>query len=334
MSMFYKDKGNWVCGKIPRNSNPIYIESLTVYLNCLDPLFSKAKQASNFEFILTLLDISGTKDCGWDASETTQEIFKTFNSLKKRIKYSDEQTYVFLLLYGLIVEASFIYDLLSNLLNVVGGGRYNRDNFPSKKRGGNLVPQSPSEKIRKLLKQSSALKIPKALKELDDIYDRELRNAVFHSNYSLYDEEIRLLEANKRYSTTEIHALINKTLAYYEAIVFLRKYYRNSYTKPEVIDVHPDFSPDTREKAIVMVREGAGVIGIKDIWTKQQIDQGKIPFSLLKLLPYEMKMFSDDPFRTEFPVNKIDKTNKLLKRTPIFLRKRLIKIIEREYINK
>jgi len=95
--MIYKNKsGKWIAKGIPKDFNPTYTKSLVLYFNTLDPLFIKAQKKSDFEFILTLLNIHGTQDVGWNPFETTQDIFRTFHKLKAKIKYNDEQLHLFL----------------------------------------------------------------------------------------------------------------------------------------------------------------------------------------------------------------------------------------------
>ena len=57
--MLYRDVDNkWKISKVPRRFNAIYTKSLVQYLNHLDLLFGKAKNTCEFEFILSLLNIS------------------------------------------------------------------------------------------------------------------------------------------------------------------------------------------------------------------------------------------------------------------------------------
>ena len=51
----------------------------------------------------------------------------------------------------------------------------------------------------------------------------------------------------------------------------------------------------------VMVREGHGVIGVKDAWTREQIERGKIPFRLVRFFPDEARLMEEDPMRALFP---------------------------------
>lgn len=326
--MIYKNEnGAWTADKTPRSFNKIYAQSIVLYSNSLDPLFDKAKQKSEFEFILTLLNIQGTQDAGWDPFETTQDIFETFNKVKRKIRYRDEQIHLFLLLYGLILEASYPYEIIYNLFKVISGDRYSAFCFPDIKLGnrGKTRPMTASEKIQKIKEIAKKLNFENNISFFDDIFNKQLRNAIFHSDYCLYADEIRTQKPTGIYKVEYLMEKINKTLAYYETLINLVKMHKSSYKEAEIIDVHSQFSNDPKEKAVVMIRKNAGVIGLKDNWTKEQISQGKIPYRLCRILPYEQKMINKNPFISKFPPNKITRTNRILRIFPIFIRRHLLK---------
>ncbi len=323
--------GKWTASNIPVDMNPVYAKALVNFFNSLDPLFTKAQEKSDFEFIFALLNIQGMQDAGWDAFETTRDIFETFNKLKSKIKYNDEQLHLFLVLYGLILEASYPYDLLYNLLRIISGDRYSATCFPdgNKSNSGKPRPMSASDKINKIKELADKLGLKTNIQPLVDIFDKELRNAIFHSDYCLYNNELRLPRSSTIYKVEDVMAILNKTVAYYEVIIRLVKMYKASYENSEIIDPHPDFSADPEEKVVVMVRKGTGVIGIKSSWTQEEVAQGKIAFSLSRLLPYEQKMLQKDPTLVEFPENKVEKWNKFLHMFPVPIRKHLLPITKR-----
>lgn len=325
------DNGKWSLDKIPKGTNQVYWQALIDFFNAFEPLFSKAQNISDFEFVCTLLNIQGMESAGWDPYTTTKEIFETFNKLKSKIKSGDEQLHLFLVLYGLILESSYPYDLIYNLLRIISGDRYSAFCFPDIPLGksGKKRPMYPTEKLNKIEQLAKAQGLEKNLKFLVDIYNKDLRNAVFHSDYCIYENEIRLPKSTIILKRKDVDALINRTMAYHEAIVSLVKMYKSSYEKSEIIDVHPDFSKDPDEKAMVIVRKGTGVIGVKDNWTAEEIARGKIPYRLCRLLPYEQKMMNKNPFLADLPENKIEKWNKFLLIFPVPIRRFLLPITKR-----
>src|SRR5215471_315191 len=51
--------------------NADHDEALPRYLTALDPVFTRAREQSEFELILTLLRVRGLQDAGWHAYQTT-----------------------------------------------------------------------------------------------------------------------------------------------------------------------------------------------------------------------------------------------------------------------
>ncbi len=328
--MIYKDEnGIFKFTKIPKNYNQIYAQALVKFLNSFDPIFEKARDKSEFDFILTLLNIKGIQPVNLDPFETTQDIVKTILDFRNKLRDSRAQIHVSLLLYGLIIEASLPYELIFNLINIIGGNRYQFNNFPDKETKKGFRPLTPGEKIDKIEEKAKNLRLEKHIEPLKEILNREIRNAVFHSDYCYFKDQIVIPRSSRSYNIDEIKSLINKTLAYYETIDNLRKSYKLSYTKPKTIDVPSWFSNDPELKAVIMVRKKTGVIGLKDNWTEDQIRAGKIQFRCCTILPYEQKMIKQNPCLALFPPNRIDSINSILKIFPNIIRKHLYKIANR-----
>lgn len=324
----------WVAIGRKHKWNLIHRESLLKYLNCLDPLFEKAKDVSEFEFICTLTRVEGIKSAGWDPWENTVDVFDNIYKLANRVRNHKKQTFLSLWLYGHIIEASEPYEIVANLMNIIEGQRYHMENFPDIVGKGNYSrPQSPSEKIRLLTERAGKINMIDSVLPFQEVFDRELRNAIFHSDYSLYGGELRLtgakLGVKRIYTHAELDALFNKALAYFEAFKNLMSVYIRSYQQPKVIPIHPDFSKDPEEKAVTIVRKGYGLVGLKDNWTNEQIKMGKITFRMGRFLSYETRMLDKNSTLAVLPPNRIKKINRVLRLLPNFLRKKVIKFVEK-----
>lgn len=309
------------------DTHPQMKKSLEKYLNALDALFRKAKEKQECEFILSLLAIKGMQSAGWDLLGGMEETFKALGKIrnKNRKNYYGVQT-IYLFMYGLILESDPLYELLANLLNVAEGKRFliAGANFPDIKHpNGATQSVPPIDKINQIKSRAEQLKLNLSL--FDDFYDKELRNALFHSDYVLYDNEIRLPNTfhNKVYSNEEWVVLTNNAMAYYQAITHLRKYHISLYDKPQTITPHPEMVHRQNEKVLTIVREGHGVIGIKDAFTKQEIEQGKIPFSLGKFYPEEQRLIRKGQLL--LPKYKEPIINIIYKYSPDFFKRILLK---------
>jgi hypothetical protein len=193
--------------------------------------------------------------------------------------------------YGHIVEASEPYELLANLVDVANGGRFKFDRFPPHPNGR---PKSPGEKIQQLREMAVAAGMPGVASPLQEIWNREFRNAIFHADYSFYGNELRTVRPLKIYTHDEHMAILNRALAYHEALSHLYKIHIASYHEPEVIPVHPEFSQNPEERAVVIVREGYGATGMKDAWTREQIAAGYITFRIGRFTPDEIRILDSD----------------------------------------
>jgi len=320
---------NWKAAGVSRK-NPIFIDHLLKTMNSFQPIFETAKIKSEFEFIMVLLRIVGIQDVGWDAWENTIDVVKTISKLHQAAKFN-ASIHLQLWLYGHIIEASEPYNVIANMLNVASGGRYQIDNFPDKVRGRHQIPQSPSEKVDALKEKSTSLGMAQATVPFEELVDRDLRNAIFHSDYSLYENEIRIRKGPKLvYASSELNEKINHALGYIEGMDSLIKSHARSYKLPKIIDVHPEFSVDPDEKAVVIVRKGEGAIGLKDNWTSDQLRRGKIPFQMGRLLRYEVKKLDQDHSLQLLPMNRINMINKVLVFLPRFVRRQIIRILKQK----
>lgn len=329
MAIILKDGVVWEIKGKTSDWNPVYKKALLNYLNCLYPLFAKAKDVSEFEFICTLLRVRGLEDSGWDPWVNTVNAMESLMRLKEKINDFETTRHLFLWLYGHIVEASEPYEIVSNLINIIEGNRFVVINFPDKKKGNYKLPQSPSDKISELIKRAKIIGMPDSVFPFRDVFDRKLRNAIFHSDYVLYGDEVRLPGGyGTKYSHAEVDSLINKSLAYFESFKNLMSSFVKSYEEPNVISINPKCSPDPEEKAITIIRKGQGVVGLKDNWTEEEIKMGKVPFLIGRFMRYENEMLDRSRYLTVLPENRIDKFNKLLGILPKFIRKKIVKLAE------
>lgn len=302
--------------------NSVYRDSVIKYLNCLDPLFEKAKNTSEFEFVQVLIRVRSQQDAGWDSWENTLEVFSGMMKLGGKIKNFKTRRHLFLWLYGHIVEASEPYEIIANLINIIDGRRFNVENFPDK----SGRPQSPAEKIDALVKTAQKINMAGSTFPFQDIYNRELRNAIFHSDYVLYGDEVRLPKGHgRKCSNEEIQLLINKSLAYFESLRNLISLYIRNYESPVVIPVSREFSNDPQEMAVTIIRKNYGVVGLKDNWTLQEIAQGKIPFKMGRFLKYEREILERNPTCAVLPPNRVEIINKILNVFPGFIRRVLVR---------
>jgi hypothetical protein len=286
----------------------LHDEALARYLTAFDPAFTRARQRSEFEFILTLLRIRGLQAAGWDPFATTRDAIEAIRQLHERIAPGEENLalarHLQLWIYGHIVEASEPYEIVANLVDITRGGRFHAWRFPHQ----NNRPQPVGRKIEAIENEASAAGIASVAEPLREVYDRDLRNAVFHADYSLHGGEVRLPRSGARYTHQQIMELVNRALAYFDALTILFDAHVRSYTEPVRIPVSPTFAHGAQEEATVIVRRGYGVVGLKHSLTDADIAAGGIRWRAGIFTSEELALLDADPHRALLPKRRPPKT--------------------------
>jgi len=328
--------GKWVAKEIPAGTNAHYLSSFLKTLNEIEPIFDKAKKASEFDLILSLLAVRSAQDVGGDAYETIRDLKKSFLQANKSMRYEgDSAGHFTLYLYGLIVEASEYYERLGTILEIANSKPFRANVLTfSTDNNGRIINLKPTDKIAKLKSLAKQIKTPLTI--FDDFYDNPLRNAVFHCDFTFHDHEVRILNPDRIYNYDEILALFNKAWGYSDAFDFIIDNYRAEYTKPIKISV-PSYFGSPGERAQLIIRRGKGVIGLKNAFSKQELSQGKINWCLSRLLSYEVKLIDNGIYL--LPENRIEKINRIIKMFPKRIRPFLVQKIDglkvvRQYLGK
>ena len=267
-----------------------YLDALPRYLNGFEPLFIRAKDGDEFQFIVALLGIYGLQDAGWVPYESTEVGVRAATQMHNESADPAAARHLKLWIYGHIVEASAPYDLIANAIQVARGEPARRTWFPDD--AGR--PVSPGSKIHALGAWARADGHVDVEQLLADVWNRDLRNAIFHADYALHGAEVRLPAVGAIWAGDQIEDLTGKASAYHDAVSGLRRFHLQSYGEPRRISA-ASFSPNPNEAAIVIVRTGDGAVGLKDAFTSSEIAAGAIPFRLAKLFPDEREALDADP---------------------------------------
>lgn len=301
--------------------NAVFDEAVPRYLNAFDRAFARATEADEAEFVKALLRIWSMQEAGWDPYETTLRAVPAMQKLHGLIPEGDEwyetSRHLALWTYGHVVEASEPYAMLADLLDIAGGGYFQGVRFPDvpirRARQRELRPptrpQRHDEKMTELRRLADAAGLQDVLAPLDDVWDRKLRNAVFHADYTIHGRETRIPAEGTRFTHDELQTLVNKALAYHEALAVLRKIYRAGYREPATIPIFSRRPVEggaegevtlEEDVAVVMVRDGVGAIGLKHAHTAAEIAQGAIPWHIAHLFPDEGAALRVDPTLAHF----------------------------------
>jgi hypothetical protein len=227
-----EDHGIWhLDGATPEEASSEHGQTQPRYLTAVDPLFAKAKMRSEFDFLHSLIPVFSLQDAGWDPYETT---IRAVASTLELIKDADEflkARHLQLWLWGHIVEASAPYELLARLIAVGKGDRPRLTHFPDNEHG---APQSPGQKIMTLRQSAGDLGVGDAIEPLSEVWDRDLRNAIFHAEYTLHGSAVRIPSRGTEYDHEAIERLVVRALCFHRTLETLRTLAVEEYREPKV----------------------------------------------------------------------------------------------------
>jgi hypothetical protein len=296
MPLVRGDNGEW---RIEGENNDAatwdetYREALPRYLTNLDPAFERARDGNEFQFLLTLFRVRGMGSASIDPWETTLRAVPAILELGKREGGTEAGLHIILWVYGHILEASEPYEMVSNLIAVSQGGEFRVDRFPPNSRG---VPQSPGQKIQQIGEAAATAGIPNVVTPMQEAWDREFRNAIFHADYGVGPEGVFFDRGGfpQRMPYDEVMVRVNRALAYHEALRALHRSHICSYTEPVVIPSDPRTTHGVVEPAVVIVRQGHGAVGIQALSTPEEIAAGKIHWRLGRFRYDEVPLLDAD----------------------------------------
>lgn len=242
---------------IEKNKALIFRDRQRHYAEVLNPLFDPTpfmRVDRLFELVCVLVRSGGAHGQGWDPWYESQATLDDLGNLAKLDLPAERfpepnrtRVRLALLSYCHITEMDLPYVLIANLLRLRLGAKYDiepfRDLFvlPAKKKHGLGVirPPSPTRKIGRIKRLAEEAKLPAIPAAFDSFYDGVIRNAVYHSDYTLVDGEFRLLKTYRLSKKTgvsslvvqwdELVELINDSFAFYTALFALYERCRKSF---------------------------------------------------------------------------------------------------------
>jgi hypothetical protein len=217
---------------------------LSQYLNVLAPLFEPMHDAdvwALFEFVCCLVHPSGVEGLDENPLLETTALIDDLIALSRHVHDFDHpertRARLALLSYCHLTEGDFFYALLVNLLRVRCGEQWALSPFadlsrPSKTKNvigaERLIPPSPNKKIKRLHQYATKAGTPEVCAAFKDIYLPEVRNAVFHADYTLSDTEFHMIKdyylSPKGYRTrdvplSELLTIVDRSFAFYYALL-------------------------------------------------------------------------------------------------------------------
>jgi hypothetical protein len=222
------------------------------YADILNALFDATPHMTSmrlFEFVCTLVRTGGLELGNFDPWYESKAIVDDLTALA-RIELPTEQfpepdktrIRLALLSYCTLTEMDLPYVLIANLLRLRAGQKYQIDPFrdlwqrrPAKQDSpfGTRIPPTTSQKLRRITELANAATISTVSDALKGVHDSAIRNAVFHSDFTLNDESLFIRKASRlskkegcytpRVLLEELDELITDAFAFYSALFALHE---------------------------------------------------------------------------------------------------------------
>lgn len=217
------------------------------YLHYLDHLFGRAARAGGFDYLCTLLRVEGIKSGHWDAFVESEEAAMDFSKILRginRTKDTKRALRLGLLIYCHSIEISAIYEILANFLRCIQGkvcSMYPFAHLVKVAKGKKptlfakrILPKL-KDKIHHLRELAQNCGEERLIEILDSFFRNDIRNAFYHSDYAISDEEFRIIEGREpgkqSISLEELSEILTRCFAFYSAFFICYNSVKRSLTQ-------------------------------------------------------------------------------------------------------
>lgn len=158
----------------------------------LMPVFSKAQKTDEFEFCCSLMRIRGCEDAGWDPLSESNELINQLLSLIQAPLDDKMKVRLLLFLYCHVTEIDDLYNVIANLLRVCMGERCSMSPFIGQIHPSGKPANSPHSKVSRIAEWSNEVGFPEIGKMLTYMLVKQVRNAFFHSDYIIHENQFNI----------------------------------------------------------------------------------------------------------------------------------------------
>lgn len=242
------------------------------YLSYFDHLFERAARTSGFQYICTLLRVEGIKTGHWDPYVEAEDAAHDFSEILRSTRNSGKEKRALrmaLLIYCHLTEMSAPYEILANLLRCIQGKQYSISPFVhlvrvKKEKNGIFAKRclpSPKTKIKHLRELAGTCGEERMLEIIDGFFQNDIRNAFYHSDYAITEEEFRIAEGSnigeESVSLEELTKILTKCFAFYSAFMITINQARKNLAQGKRFHRWPNY------EVIEMLSDSDGLTGFK-----------------------------------------------------------------------
>ncbi|WP_417809593.1 hypothetical protein [Thioclava sp.] len=208
-------------------------------------LFKFVRQMSELDFAGSLSgEFRGAQDAGWSTTITAEQVYAELSGrLAAGPVESIADIRVILLLYSQLSEAGGVYETLKNMMGIVEGAPYNlwpfQDLVRVRKNPKRVIGPNANATFRDLATHARKIGMIGLSSALENVFRDDVRNGMYHSDYILWNDGLRLRRRNggnaTRIEYSEVFDLVGIGLAFFETLKMLRTSAVQSYDPPQEI---------------------------------------------------------------------------------------------------
>lgn len=163
------------------------------WIDELKRLFQTAQKIDEFQFVNILIGYNGMGDQRVLTHIYESRVFiEDIKSLMQGSSNKHTKTRLGLLLYCHIFEMNELYNILGNLLRIAIGQGWTY--IPDLYNRYNQNELSPTDKLDRLKNLAEQCKFDELICEIGQLYSNRIRNAFFHSSYSLIEDDFCIVK--------------------------------------------------------------------------------------------------------------------------------------------
>ncbi|MDP3410001.1 hypothetical protein [Bosea sp. (in: a-proteobacteria)] len=204
-------------------SAQIYLQQLTRQLSYL---LAFTRRMNELDFAASLGgEFRGMQDAGWSTTITAHEVFEEISIYTTRqTPLSKAEFRVVLLLYCQLAEAGGVYESLKNIMGIVTLKPYLlwpfQDLVRVRQQPRRVIGPNANATFRDLAETAQAIGMQGLASALSDAFRDDIRNGIYHADYVVWDDGLRLRRRNGGYATRltfdEVSTAIAKGIGFFD----------------------------------------------------------------------------------------------------------------------
>jgi hypothetical protein len=167
----------------------------------LGQLFGFARARDEIDFAMSLApEFCGSQDAGWNTAEEAQYAFKEGLDILNQRQCDRAAIRNLLYRYLFISEAGGLYEIIRNQIGIIGSDIYKlwpfQDIVERHAPSGKIKAPNANRIFRELSQRAEEVGLTRLSGALAEVFDDDLRNAIAHADFIIWDDGIRLRKRN------------------------------------------------------------------------------------------------------------------------------------------